>query len=157
MTFKRMLRLAFTFSLLSAGFTIGAVEAAQVVTLKDGKTISWSDFVDVVNGRKVVEGSVDPNSAVATSKTAKETAYNDALKDQKKAADLVASTLKAYNDKEAELKQNQNALVPLKEERQGYLDLIAVQQKIIDDAPGKKQLWKLVAINSNLYMKIYQE
>lgn len=138
MTFKRMLRLAFTFSLLSAGFTIGAVEAAQVVTLKDGKTISWSEFVDVVNGRKVVEGSVDPNSAVATNKTAKEEAYNTARDNQKAAADLVASTLKAYNDKEAELKQNQNALVPLKEERQGYLDQIAVQQKIIDDAPGKK-------------------
>lgn len=158
MTFKRMLRLAFTFSLLSAGFTIGAVEAAQVVTLKDGKTISWSEFVDVVNGRKVVEGSVDPNSAVAKNKTAKETAYNDAVQDQKDAAELVASTLKAYNDKEAELKQNQNALVPLEKARQVLLDTIAAREKNIETYTSlindkKKYLLDLETALSNLKRK----
>lgn len=58
MTFKRMLKFAFTFLFVGAGFSASA-QGENVVTLANGTTLTWPAFVNAVNNPTSIEVNTD--------------------------------------------------------------------------------------------------
>lgn len=79
MKFKRMLKFALCVALLSASASAWAQNSTEpeVVTLDggNGKKVTWSNFVDVINGKVTPTGTVSEESQVYTDLQAAKKAY----------------------------------------------------------------------------------
>lgn len=125
-----MLRLASVLTLLMAGLSAHAEEAAKVVTLANGNTLSWAEFVDHINNPSKIQGTAD--QSFVTDRDNKKKAWEDAKKAYDNQVTVYDNANKAYVKAENDLASWKSQIEAHNATIANYQKQIAAFQKQID-------------------------
>lgn len=136
MTIKRMLKFALSaVLLLSASGRAYAQESTEskVVTLNNGTTTTWADFVKVINGGAVT-GSTELTNAVEKAQTA----LTEAEGKLPGLAQKESDALKKFNDQEAQLAKWRSDVQDLNEKLKSHTATLASHESKLKAEEAKK-------------------
>lgn len=106
----KMLKFTLSALLLTATTAAFAQGEQGEVTLKNNKTVSWSEFVNAINNPSSIQGTVPDNSDVALNLKTAQTNYDKAVSAAATAAAAVKAAEGAYNEANQNLTEWQGLL-----------------------------------------------
>lgn len=153
--------LKFTLSALLLTATTAAFAQGEPgeVTLKNNKTVSWSEFVNAINNPSSIQGTVPDNSDVAVNLKTAQTNYDKAVSAAATADAAVKAAEGAYNKANKYLTQWQGLLsTETANYQQKYAELQDLRSQLYDlkNAPKVTAPWlQNIILSVNTFKGIY--